>query len=70
MAAWVAELPVRIYYGCEVTGFAQDDTGVDVRLSDGEPLRARYLAGCDGGRSIIRKGAGIEFPAGMRRGAT
>src|SRR3954464_8690116 len=62
MAAWIAELPVRIYYGCEVTGFAQDDSGVDVRLSDGEPLRARYLVGCDGGRSVIRKAAGIEFP--------
>src|SRR4051794_14543754 len=62
MAAWIAELPVRIYYGCEVTGFAQDDTGVDVRVSDGEPLRARYLVGCDGGRSLIRKAAGIEFP--------
>ena len=62
MAAWIAELPVRIYYGCEVTGFAQDDTGVDVELSDGEPLRARYLVGCDGGRSLIRKAAGIEFP--------
>jgi 3-(3-hydroxy-phenyl)propionate hydroxylase len=62
MAAWVAELPVRVYYGCEVTGFAQDDGGVDVRLSDGEPLRARYLVGCDGGRSLIRKLAGIEFP--------
>ena len=62
MAAWIAELPVRIYYGCEVTGFAQDDTGVDVRLSDGESLRARYLAGCDGGRSLIRRAAGIEFP--------
>jgi 2-polyprenyl-6-methoxyphenol hydroxylase-like FAD-dependent oxidoreductase len=62
MAAWIAELPVRIYYGCDVTGFAQDDTGVDVRLSDGEPLRAQYLVGCDGGRSLIRKAAGIEFP--------
>src|SRR5688500_5393293 len=62
MAAWIAELPVHIYYGSEVTGFAQDDTGVDVRLSDGEPLRARYLVGCDGGRSLIRKAAGIEFP--------
>jgi 3-(3-hydroxy-phenyl)propionate hydroxylase len=62
MATWVAELPVRIYYGREVTGFAQDDTGVDVRLSEGEPLRARYLVGCDGGRSLIRKEAGIEFP--------
>jgi 2-polyprenyl-6-methoxyphenol hydroxylase-like FAD-dependent oxidoreductase len=62
MAAWIAELPVRIHYGCAVTGFAQDDTGVDVRLSGGEPLRARYLVGCDGGRSLIRKAAGIEFP--------
>src|SRR5215203_820314 len=62
MAAWIAELPVRIYYGCEATGFAQDDTGVDVRLSDREPLRVRYLVGCDGGRSMIRKAAGIEFP--------
>ncbi|MHB8690887.1 MAG: FAD-dependent monooxygenase [Solirubrobacteraceae bacterium] len=62
MAAWVAELPVRIYYGREVTGFAQDDTGVDVEMSDGESLRAQYLVGCDGGRSVIRKAAGIEFP--------
>jgi 2-polyprenyl-6-methoxyphenol hydroxylase-like FAD-dependent oxidoreductase len=62
MAAWIAELPVRIHYGCEVTDFAQDDTGVDVRLSDGESLRARYLVGCDGGRSLIRKAAGFEFP--------
>jgi 3-(3-hydroxy-phenyl)propionate hydroxylase len=62
MAAWIAELPVRIYYGCEVTGFAQDDTGVDVELSDEGSLRARYLVGCDGGRSVIRKVAGIEFP--------
>jgi 3-(3-hydroxy-phenyl)propionate hydroxylase len=62
LAAWISELPVHVYYGREVTGFAQDDAGVDVRLSDGEPLRARYLVGCDGGRSLIRKAAGIEFP--------
>ena len=62
MAEWVAELPVHIRYGSEVTGFAQDDTGVDVRLSGGESLRSRYLVGCDGGRSLIRKAAGIEFP--------
>lgn len=51
-----------IYRGREVTGFAQDDTGVDVELSDGQSLRADYLVGCDGGRSLIRKAAGIEFP--------
>ncbi|HEY7932739.1 MAG TPA: FAD-dependent monooxygenase [Solirubrobacteraceae bacterium] len=62
MATWIAELPVQIYYGSEVTGFAQDDTGVDVECSDGQSLRARYLVGCDGGRSVIRKAAGIEFP--------
>ncbi len=62
MAAWIAELPVQIYYGIEVTGFAQGDTGVDVELSDGEALRTQYLVGCDGGRSVIRKAAGIEFP--------
>jgi 3-(3-hydroxy-phenyl)propionate hydroxylase len=62
MAAWIAELPVRIYYGSEVTGFAQDDTGVDLELSDDRSLRAGYLVGCDGGGSLIRKAAGIEFP--------
>ena len=62
MAAWIAELPVRVLYGSEVTGFAQDQDGVDVELSSGEPLRARYLVGCDGGRSVVRKAAGIEFP--------
>ena len=53
---------MTIYRGREVTGFAQDDTGVDVELSDGRSLRAEYLAGCDGGRSLVRKAAGIEFP--------
>jgi 2-polyprenyl-6-methoxyphenol hydroxylase-like FAD-dependent oxidoreductase len=64
MADWLAELPVRIYYGREVTGFAQDDDGVDVdvELADGESMRAQYLVGCDGGRSVVRKAAGIEFP--------
>src|SRR4029450_13479874 len=62
MAAWVAELPVRIYHGRDVGGFAQDAAGFDVELSGGESLRARYLVGCDGGRSVIRKAAAIEFP--------
>jgi 2-polyprenyl-6-methoxyphenol hydroxylase-like FAD-dependent oxidoreductase len=62
LAAWVGELAVPIYREREVTGFAQDDTGVDVSLSDGSSLRAKYLVGCDGGRSLIRKNAGIDFP--------
>jgi 3-(3-hydroxy-phenyl)propionate hydroxylase len=62
LAGWVGELGVPIYRGREVTGFAQDDTGVDVELSDGHSLRAQYLVGCDGGRSLIRKAAGIDFP--------
>jgi 3-(3-hydroxy-phenyl)propionate hydroxylase len=62
LAGWVGELPVKFYRGRNVTGFAQDDTGVDVHVSDGQRLRAQYLVGCDGGRSLIRKAAGIEFP--------
>src|SRR5258705_100147 len=62
LAGWVGELKVPISYGPEVTGFAQDDSGVDVALSDGQRLRAQYLVGCDGGRSLIRKAAGIDFP--------
>jgi 2-polyprenyl-6-methoxyphenol hydroxylase-like FAD-dependent oxidoreductase len=62
LAGWVGELAVTMYRGREVTGFAQDDTGVDVELADGHSLRAEYLVGCDGGRSLVRKAAGIEFP--------
>ena len=64
LAGWVDELRVPIYRGRDVTGFAQDDSGVDVDVepADGQSLRADYLVGCDGGRSLIRKAAGIEFP--------
>jgi 2-polyprenyl-6-methoxyphenol hydroxylase-like FAD-dependent oxidoreductase len=62
LAGWVGELAVPIYRGREVRGFVQDDTGVDIELSAGNGLRAEYLVGCDGGRSLIRKAAGIEFP--------
>ena len=61
LAGWVAELPVHIYRGRDVTTFVQDDAGVDVALSDGGSLRAAYLVGCDGGRSRVRKTSGIEF---------
>src|SRR5437868_3506862 len=62
LAGWIDELPVTFYRARGVTGFAQDGAGVDVALTDGESLRAEYLVGCDGGRSLIRKTAGIEFP--------
>jgi len=62
LADWVGELEVPTYRGHEVTDFAQDDSGVDVELSDGRSLRAKYLVGCDGGRSLIRKKSGIDFP--------
>jgi 3-(3-hydroxy-phenyl)propionate hydroxylase len=62
LADWAGELGVPTYRGREVTGFAQDNTGIAVELSDGRSLRAKYLVGCDGGRSLIRKKAGIEFP--------
>lgn len=62
LADWVGELSVPTYRGAEVTGFEQDDAGVGVLLSSGDRLRARYLVGCDGGRSLVRKQAGIDFP--------
>ena len=61
LADWVAELGVPILRGREVVGFAQDDSGVDVEISGDMSLRAEYLVGCDGGRSVVRKAAGIDF---------
>jgi 2-polyprenyl-6-methoxyphenol hydroxylase-like FAD-dependent oxidoreductase len=62
LGGWVDELGAPIRHSCEVVGFTQDEAGVDVDLSDGTTLRAGYLVGCDGGRSLIRKGADIDFP--------
>jgi 3-(3-hydroxy-phenyl)propionate hydroxylase len=62
LAEWVDDLRVPILRGREITGFTQDETQVDVTLADGAHLRAEYLVGCDGGRSLIRKTAGIDFP--------
>ncbi len=62
LAGWIDELKVPIHRGMEVTDFTQDDTGVHVELSEGRSLRAQYLVGCDGGRSLVRKAAGIAFP--------
>lgn len=62
LADWVTELNVPILYGRDITAFAQDALGVDVSFADGDTIRAQYLVGCDGGRSLVRKMAGIEFP--------
>src|SRR6266487_59924 len=62
LADWVGELGVPIIRSREVTSFTQDDSGVTIEVSDGQSLRADYLVGCDGGRSLIRKAAGIDFP--------
>jgi 3-(3-hydroxy-phenyl)propionate hydroxylase len=61
MSGWLDELGVAILREREVTSLKQDDGGVDVALSDGRSLRAQYLVGCDGGRSVVRKAAGIDF---------
>ncbi|HTJ71472.1 MAG TPA: FAD-dependent monooxygenase [Actinospica sp.] len=62
LAAWVEELGVPTLREREVAGLAQDEKGVTVELADGASLRADFLVGCDGGRSVVRKAAGIDFP--------
>jgi 2-polyprenyl-6-methoxyphenol hydroxylase-like FAD-dependent oxidoreductase len=62
LAEWTSELAVQAYRGCEVSSFVQDETDVDIELNDGRTLWSKYLVGCDGGRSLVRKTAGIGFP--------
>jgi 2-polyprenyl-6-methoxyphenol hydroxylase-like FAD-dependent oxidoreductase len=62
MADWISELGVNVQYAQEVANFTPEDAGVEVRLTEGTSLRGRYLVGCDGGRSLVRKTAGIDFP--------
>lgn len=61
LAEWVAELGVTTLRSAEVVGFGDVDDGLAVTLGDGAVLRTRYLVGCDGGRSTVRKAAGIAF---------
>lgn len=61
LGSWLDEFPVRIYRGTEISGVSQDATGVDIALQGGGSLRAQYLVGCDGGRSVVRKQVGIDF---------
>lgn len=62
LSDWTSELAVKAYRSSEVTGFVQNDAYVDVALNDGRILRSKYLVGCDGGRSLVRKTADIDFP--------
>ncbi|MEU6139697.1 rifampin monooxygenase [Streptomyces sp. NPDC047081] len=62
LAEHAVELGVEIRRGCELVGLSQDEDGVTAELADGTRLRSRYLAGCDGGRSTVRKLLGIGFP--------
>jgi 3-(3-hydroxy-phenyl)propionate hydroxylase len=61
LRAWVEELGVPVHHGVEVTGFGLGEGGVDVHVAQGDSLRTRYLVGADGGRSVVRKVAGIAF---------
>lgn len=62
LAEHAAELGAQICRGVEMVGFEQDDDGVHVELSDGTRLRSRWLVGCDGGRSPVRRLLGVDFP--------
>ena len=64
------ELGAQVRRGCAVTGFEQDDEGVTVELADGSRLRSRYLVGCDGARSTVRKLLGVAFPGEPSRTET
>ncbi|CAK7283502.1 Rifampicin monooxygenase [Streptomyces misionensis JCM 4497] len=62
LAEHAVELGAELRRGSELTGLSQDADGVSAELADGTRLRARYLVGCDGGRSTVRKLLGIGFP--------
>ncbi|MBW0113780.1 rifampin monooxygenase [Pseudonocardia abyssalis] len=67
LAEHAAEVGAEVRRGCELVGIAQDDDGVSVELADGSTLRSRYLVGCDGGRSTVRKLLGVGFPGEATR---
>ncbi|MFD3876055.1 rifampin monooxygenase [Streptomyces sp. NPDC058623] len=70
LAARATELGAEIRRGCELVGLSQDEDGVSVGLADGTELRSRYLVGCDGGRSTVRRLIGVGFPGEPSRTET
>ena len=64
LAGWVQELEVPVYRARELAGFTQHSDGVDAELADGAVLRAKFLVGCDGGRSLVRNTAVLIRPDG------
>ncbi|APE19944.1 MULTISPECIES: rifampin monooxygenase Rox [Streptomyces] len=62
LAEHATALGAEIRRGRALVGLRQDEDGVTVDLADGEQLRARYVVGCDGGRSTVRKLLGVAFP--------
>jgi 2-polyprenyl-6-methoxyphenol hydroxylase-like FAD-dependent oxidoreductase len=70
LAEHAAEVGAQIRRGCELVGLSQDDDGVTAELADGTELRARYLVGCDGGRSTVRRLLGVGFPGEPSRTET
>jgi rifampicin monooxygenase len=70
LAERAAELDTELRRGCELVGLSQDEHGVTAELADGTLLRSRYLVGCDGGRSTVRKLLGVGFPGEPSRADT
>ncbi|WLS45280.1 rifampin monooxygenase [Micromonospora profundi] len=62
LAERAVEVGVEVRRGCAVVGLRQDEHGVTVELADGAQVRSRYLVGCDGGRSTVRRLLGVGFP--------
>ncbi|MEU7926881.1 rifampin monooxygenase [Micromonospora sp. NPDC049801] len=62
LAEHAVEVGVEVRRGSEVVGLRQDDDGVTVELADGTRLRSRFVVGCDGGRSTVRRLLGVDFP--------
>jgi 2-polyprenyl-6-methoxyphenol hydroxylase-like FAD-dependent oxidoreductase len=70
LEAHAIDLGAQVRRGCAVAGLEQDEDGVTVELAGGERLRARYLVGCDGGRSTVRRLLGVGFPGEPARHET